>query len=233
MLGRQEIDLLIVGTIDCWPTVVDEKTPFAVANLDYVQQHINLRPYEVWLRVSEEFSLQKAVESLREQGIWVTNIENVKSELVEGRRAPQRMGLYGMLSIGFLVSVLITVMGFFLYTFLSLRNRLLQFGGLRSIGLSLGQLIRMLICEQLLSVGLGVLMGVSLGELTGSIFLPFVQLGTDLSGNVPKFIVVTDPTDTWKILLLVGAMLLIGLSILAVILIKMRLHQAVKLGEEI
>lgn len=232
-LGRQEIDLVIVGTIDYWPTVFRENMPFAVANLEYIQQHINLQPYEVWLRVSDEFSLQQAVESLREQGIWVTSVDDVNRELVQGRREPQRMGLYGMLSIGFLVSVLITVMGFFLYTFLSLRNRFLQFGVLRSIGLSIGQLIAMLTCEQLLSVGVGVFVGVSLGELTGQLFLPFVQLGTDLSGNIPQFIVVTDPMDTLKILLLVGAMLLVGLAILAIILVKMRLHQAVKLGEEI
>lgn len=232
-VGQQEIDLVIVGTVDCWPTILDEDKPFAIANLEYIQQHINLRPYEVWLKVTDEFSLQQAVEGLREQGIWVTRIDDVNRELVKGRREPQRMGLYGMLSIGFLVSVLITVMGFFLYTFLSLRNRFLQFGVLRSIGLSLKQLIAILTWEQLLSVGVGVFVGVGIGELTGKLFLPFVQLGSDLMGNIPKFIVVMDPADTWKILLLVGAMLLIGLVILAGILFKMRLHQAVKLGEEI
>lgn len=232
-LGREDIDFMIVGTLDYWPTIYEENMPFLIANLNYVQQSTTLQPYDVWLRVTPEFCLQQAVDQLREEGIWVINIEDVKRELIKGRREPQRMGLYGMLSTGFIVAVVITVMGFFLHTFLSLRGRLLQFGVLRTIGLSVWQLIAMLSLEQLLSVGLGVLIGIAIGQMASSLFLPFVQLGTDLGGGIPPFIVVTDPTDTVKIVGILGGMLLIGLIALAVVLSRMRLHQAVKLGEEL
>ena len=54
-------------------------------------------------------------------------VHDLRTKLIEGIRDPQRMGLNGMLSTGFLVSALMTIMGFLLYTFLSLRNRMLQF----------------------------------------------------------------------------------------------------------
>ena len=143
------------------------------------------------------------------------------------------MGLYGMLSLGFIVSVVITVMGYFLYTLLSLHSRMLQFGILRTIGLSLWQLIAMLSLEQLLSVGLGVLLGLGIGQLTSRLYLPFIQYGADVGADFIPFIVVTEGTDTWKIVGVLGLVLMAALIVLAVLLSRMRLHQAVKLGENI
>ena len=232
-IGNEDVDFMIVGTLEYWPTIVDAAMPFAVANLDYIQQSTTLQPYEVWLRVTPEFRLQTAVDLLREQGIWVINIKDLNRELVEGRREPQRMGLYGMLSLGFIVSVVITVMGYFLYTLLSLHSRMLQFGILRTIGLSLWQLIAMLSLEQLLSVGLGVLLGLSIGQLTSRLYLPFIQYRADVGADFIPFIVVTEGTDTWKIVGVLGLVLMAALIVLAVLLSRMRLHQAVKLGENI
>ncbi len=232
-IGREDVDFMIVGTLDYWPTVYEDDMPFMVTNLDYIQQMTTLQPYDVWLQVESGFNLQSAVEHLREEGIWVISVEDLNRELVQGRQEPQRMGLYGMLSTGFIVAVLITVMGFFLHTFLSLRSRLLQFGVLRTIGLSVWQLIAMLSLEQLLSVGLGLLIGLGLGQVTGELFLPFIQLGTDLGGDIPPFTVVTQQADVLKIVGILGVMLIVGLVILAGVLSRMRLHQAVKLGEEL
>ena len=85
------------------------------------------------------------------------------------------MGFFGVLSIGFLVSVVVTIMGFFLYTFLSLRARMLHFGVLRAIGLSVRQLVSMLALEQVFSLGLGLIVGSVLGRLISNVFLPFLE----------------------------------------------------------
>ena len=110
---------------------------------------------------------------------------------------------------------------------------MLQFGILRTIGLSLWQLIAMLSLEQLLSVGLGVLLGLGIGQLTSRLYLPFIQYGADVGADFIPFIVVTEGTDTWKIVGVLGLVLMAALIVLAVLLSRMRLHQAVKLGENI
>ena len=143
------------------------------------------------------------------------------------------MGLFGILSIGFLVSVVISLMGFFFYTFLSLRQRFLQFGILRAIGLSVGQLVSRLFIEQILSVGVAVAIGTILGGWASRLFLPFTKVSADLTGSVPEFMIIVSRSDLGKIYLTLGGMLLFGLFGLVIVLSRMRLHQAVKLGEEV
>ena len=70
---------------------------------------------------------------------------NIRIESRVGGRTPGAAanGPIWHVVLGFIVSVVITVMGYFLYTLLSPHSRI-QFGILRTIGLSLWQLIAML-----------------------------------------------------------------------------------------
>ncbi len=232
-MGSQDIDFYVVGVVDYWPTLYPDEQPFGIVNLNYLQEEYIIQPYSVWLKVNEKARLSEIVETLREHGVWVIGVDDVRGMLIEGRRDPQKMGLFGMLSIGFLVAVAISLMGFFFYTFLSLRQRFLQFGILRAIGLSIGQLVAMLFIEQVLSVGVAVAAGTVLGGWASRLFLPFTKVSADLTGSVPEFLIVISGSDLSKIYLTLGGMLLFGLIGLVVILSRMRLHQAVKLGEEV
>lgn len=231
-LGGQDIDFYVVAAVDYWPTLYPNEQPFFIGNLSYLQEEYVIQPYDVWLRVKRDARLADIVQALRDNGVWVIGIDDVRAMLVKGRKEPQRMGLFGMLSTGFIVSVVITLMGFFFYTFLSLRQRFLQFGILRAIGLSVGQLIAMLFIEQVLSVGAAVAIGTVLGGWASRLFLPFTKVSADLTGTVPEFVIVVSPADLLKIYIVLGGMLLFGLVGLVIVLSHMRLHQAVKLGEE-
>ena len=143
------------------------------------------------------------------------------------------MGIFGILSISFAVAVLITVMGFFLYNFLSLRKRMLEFGVMRAIGLSISQLVTILSLEQFLTVSFGFGLGTLFGVIVSQIFLPFLQVSQNLEGVVPGFRIVIQRSDIGNILIILGISLIIGLLILAFILIKLKLHEAIKLGEEV
>ncbi len=55
------------------------------------------------------------------------------------------MALNGILTLGFLISILVTFAGFLLYWILSLKGRTLQNGIMRAMGLSLRQLIGILV----------------------------------------------------------------------------------------
>lgn len=174
-----------------------------------------------------------AVEELREQGIWVSATTDSRMQIIEGRREPHRMGFFGILSIGFLVSVAVTIMGFFLYTFLSLRARMLHFGVLRAIGLSVRQLISMLALEQIFSLGLGLVVDTVFGRLISNVFLPFLEQTSEFKEAIPSFTIVIASQDLQKIYVVLLSMLLIGVLALAVVLFRMRLAQAVKMGEEV
>ena len=232
-INQQKIDFWIAGVVDLWPTVYPREFPLIVGNLDYIQSQYVIEPYNVWLRVEDGAELAPIIKELAEHGVYVTGVNDARTKLIEGRRDPQRMGLFGMLTISFLVSVVITIVGFLLYTFLSLKDRMLQFGVLRAIGLSFGQLIGMLSIEQILSVGVSLGFGTIFGIVVSYVFIPFMQITQDLAGAVPDFLVVVRPGDILQICIVIGVTLLIGIIGLGVVISRMRLHQAIKLGEEV
>lgn len=229
---NQPIETYIAGVVEHWPSLDPRVRPFFVLNLPYVQEMIALEPYNVWLRVESPGYLADIVEQLREEGIYVIRVQDAHTRIVEGRNQPHRMGFFGVLSIGFVVASIVTVLGFILYTFLSMRSRLLQFGVLRAVGLSVRQLVALLGLEQLFTLGLGLGAGTGLGILATRLFLPFLRSGSSDDTSPIPFVIITDQSDVGLIIAVLGAMLIIAVIGLAVILARMKLNQAIKLGEE-
>ncbi|HTG67910.1 MAG TPA: hypothetical protein VL921_01530, partial [Candidatus Udaeobacter sp.] len=64
------------------------------------------------------------------------------------------------------------------------------------------------------------------------LYVPNFQIAFNPSSLVPPFKVMFDSSDLMRIYLLVGFMLLFGLGILAYMLSRLRIHQAIKLGED-
>jgi putative ABC transport system permease protein len=140
------------------------------------------------------------------------------------------MGLFGALTLGFVVALLLTVFGFFLYTVLSFEKRLVQFGVLRAIGLSVGQLLLVLVVEQTALIGLGSLFGTGIGLAASYLFVPFLQVGG--ADQTPPFVVATAWTDLTRVYLALLGLLLAGLASTGLLVRRMKLYQAVKLGED-
>jgi ABC-type antimicrobial peptide transport system permease subunit len=103
-------------------------------------------------------------------------------------------------------------------------------GILRAMGLSIGQLFLLLMFEQVFLIALGVAFGTGLGVATGSLFIPFLQVGAE--GQTPRFVVQTAWTDIERIYIVLGLMLLAGLAATASLIGRMKLYQTVKMGEE-
>jgi len=146
--------------------------------------------------------------------------------------AAQRTGLFGILSIGFAVAVLLTVLGFFLHSFLSFERRILTMGILRAMGLTVRQLFGLLMFEQIYLVLLGAGVGTGLGVFAGELFIPFFQVSTGFQNAVPPFVVDTAWQDVVRIYVVLGFMLAIGLVGTAALIARMKLYRTIKLGED-
>jgi putative ABC transport system permease protein len=90
----------------------------------------------------------------------------------------------------------------------------------------------MLLLEQGFTAGLSILLGILIGKLASLIYLPFLQMSGDAAAQVPPFRVVFDSQDTMQIYIVVTFMMLTGAALLFMHIRKLRVHQAVKLGEE-
>ena len=222
-----------IGSVDVSEDSASGRAPMLiVGHLPRIQVQLALEPYDVWIKLKPEVSTAEFYEGLTESKLPITSIVNTREELVDAKNDPFLMALNGILTLGFVLSILVSFIGFLLYWVLSLRGRTLQNGILRAIGLSLKQLIGMLAVEQLLTSGVAVLIGIGVGNLASLLYVPNFQIAFNPSSLVPPFKVMFDSSDLMRIYLLVGFMLIFGLGILAYMLSRLRIHQAIKLGED-
>jgi len=231
-LQQQPVEFVIVGTVPYWPSQYPDEAPFFIANLDYIFDQSPVQPYEVWLKMEEGAKTTPVIEELQRQNISLASVKDVRIELATQKKLPSRGGVFGILSLGFLVSVIVSLVGYLLYWFFHLSSRVVQFGVLRAMGLSRRQLTWMLIMEQSFTAGLSILLGIGLGKLVSYLFLPFLQTAENIRTQVPPFRVVFESGDTYKLYFVVAVMMLTGAMLLRMHIRRLQVHQAVKLGEE-
>jgi putative ABC transport system permease protein len=123
------------------------------------------------------------------------------------------------------------VLGFLLYAVFSFRQRFIELGVLRAIGLSVGQMVAFLAGEQLAIILTGAAVGTGLGVWASRLFIPFLQVRGGQHPHTPPYVVQIAWSDIDQIYLVFGGMLLAGVATMTVMLIRMRVFEAVKLGE--
>lgn len=203
-----------------------------VGHLSRIQFQLALEPYEVWIKMKSGSPTAEFYEGITESKIPLDSIVNTRELLSKAKNDPFLLALNGILTLGFIISILISFVGFLLYWILSLKGRTLQNGIMRAIGLSLRQLIGMLALEQLLTSGVAIMIGVAVGNLASRLFVPNFQIAFNPSSLVPPFKVMFEAIDFIRLYSIVFFMLIIGLGILSYMLSRIRVHQALKLGED-
>jgi putative ABC transport system permease protein len=235
----------IYGIINYWPgwnpnpaliskdsEVKTDMPHLVVGHLSFIQDNLALEPYQVWLKLKPQASLSSFYKALEEKAWPILELNDTRQALIKSKNEPFVLAINGVMTLGFIISILISLFGFLLYWILSLSGRTLQFGILRAMGISFKQLIGLLLLEQLLTSGAAILMGVFIGNLTNKLFVPLFQLSFNTATQVPPFHVIFDPRDYIRLYIILTLMLLLGLVILGWMLSKIKIHQAVKLGED-
>jgi putative ABC transport system permease protein len=237
-LWGQNVEFVVVGVLDHFPTLYPQDGHFFVANRDYLEYRGALGARaDVWLNTEDELDLAALESQLLDRGIFLVAEPNDRlrdslREIKEEKEHPERIGLFGILSIGFIASILLTTLGIVVYGLLSLERRQVQLGILRAMGLSRVQLMTFAVFHQafLGLVGLGVGTGLGLG--VARLFTPFLQIGADKYAQVPPIRTVVAWAEIFKMYGLLG--LALGASVLGSLwlLSRMQIYEAVKLGEE-
>lgn len=230
---NEPVDLVVAGIVPYWPSLYGEDSPFFIVNLDYLYRQIDIMPYDVWLAMKDGAKLAPALAQLADRGIDIVSADDARTALALLRSHPAHGGVSGILSLGFLLSLLVSLLGFLIFWFFTLSRRVVQLGILRAMGLSRGQLTAMLLLEQLFTTGLSVVVGIALGKVASRLFLPFLQEGgAEGMQQIPPFRVVFESEDMQKLYMATGTMLAAGVILLIAQLRRLRVSQAVKLGEE-
>jgi len=240
----------VVGTFDLFPTWNPESDLLLVGNLEELYNRAGGEyPHEVWLGTNHAADPEEIVYTVRGFSIildqradqtrlitnglntivsdWSSADLNIRAE----QRRPERQGLFGLLSVGFVSSALLTVLGFLLYALFSFRRRFVEMGMLRAIGLSIRQMTYLLAAELAFLVLLGIGVGTALGVFASRLFVPFLQIGASVQSQYPPFQIQIAWLSIVQIYILFTILFIAALSVLSALLVRMKIFQAIKLGE--
>ena len=224
------ISFAVAGVLSYFPTLYPEDGHFFVGNLEHIYRTIGNRPYDIWMRLDSSADPAAILETLRTRGFIITAATDSRRETAVWRTDPQRTALFGILSLGFVVATVISGLAFLLHSLFALRQRILQFGLLRAIGLSTAQITAVVVFEKLFLVLLAAMGGTLIGALTAALFVPLLQIGTAVHGSTPPFVVAPAWGQAVKIYLAFAAMVIVTLAIVVGQLRQLRIYEAIKLG---
>ncbi len=220
----------VLGPIQYWPGMYPSGGPMLVANWPYIVNTFGVLPYYVWFRTHPGASDQQMVNALQQKKLFPTQVVDRRVLLGQAHASPSWTGSNGLLTISFLVAALLTFLGYLLYAVLALRNRMLQFGLLRAMGLARAALSTSVAVEQAFLLLAGIAGGLYVGAWTAFLFLPFFQSAS--STTVPSFIIVGAGSALWRMGVLMAVLLALAVLGLLQVLRGLRIGEAVKLGEE-
>lgn len=220
----------VLGAINYWPGMYPTNGPMLVANWPYIENTFGVLPYYVWFRTTATASDQRMVNALQAHKLFPTQVVDQRVLLGQAHAAPSWTGSNGLLTISFLVAALLTFLGYLLYAVLALRNRLLQFGLLRAMGLDRAGLSVSVAAEQIFLLIAGIAGGLYVGAWAAFLFLPFFEATS--ASTVPAFVVVGAGPDLWRMGVLMAGLLALAIAGLLHALRGLRIGEAVKLGEE-
>ena len=231
----RNIEFVVEGLIRYFPTYYPDDPGSGylfVCNLDFAFEQLGgVFPYDVWITADPEADPQRMQDEMHSRDFRVLHMNGSRQAIEKEQSRPERTGVFGILTVGFVAAVFLTMLGFLLHSFISFRRRFVEFSVLRAIGLSVGQMIGLLGIEQLVLVGAGITAGAGLGVWVSDRFIPFLQVGTARHFDIPCFVVLIAWDDVIRIYVIFGVMLAIAIAGMIWLLIRMRVFEAVKLGE--
>lgn len=235
----------IVGFFSYWPgyaptvtevnpdgTVSTRENMLVVAHYNKMKQVFGVRPYQVWIRLREGCSSADAYAWFQDNGIRLTKYVDKAAELKRTLEDPLLQGTNGVLTMGFLVTILLCAVGYLIYWIMSIRSREMIFGVLRACGMHKGELIHMLLNEQIFSGVLSVAAGIGIGRLASVMFVPILQQAYAATNQVLPMRLVVEAADMERLYGVIAGVMLLCLAVLILLIFKLNVTKALKLGEE-
>lgn len=234
---------VIYGFVDYWPGyspvtrakgndgIYKETENFlVVAHLSQLQSDWGVTPYQVWIKTKG--SSQFLYDYAEQTGTRYAVFEDTAAKIIALKNDPVFQGTNGILTIGFIIVLLLCTTGFLIYWILSIQSRTLQFGIFRAMGMSKWEVLSMLLNEQLFISGISIGAGVLVGRICSALYVPLIQLAYSASDRVIPLEIISQLGDFARLGAVIGIMLALCMVILGILISKIKISQALKLGED-
>jgi putative ABC transport system permease protein len=218
----------IVGLVNFFPTLDPTKNFFLIGNIDPIWEIVGTElPNDIWISLKQDADVKQVQAAVREKGFPVVEWQDPAAALHVAQTAPSRRGVLGFLSVGFLASILLTLVGSIVQSTASFRVQAVQLGSLRAMGLGSFAVAIYLIVSQGLAVIGGVLGGTLIGAASTLLYLPLL----DFSTGLPPYLVRVAWNDIFTVYAVFAGVLISVTLITTFMMSRERLFTLVKLGE--
>jgi putative ABC transport system permease protein len=234
-IGGVSLMLDVKNAVNYFPTMYDlVDNGYLILSRDALLVELNkssripVNPNEIWLRVDEK----QPTLDFREVIPQVKRLWEVETQRILFKSDPLTLGLRSVIYLAYSLTLLLSLIGFATIMYLSARKRISHYGILRSLGLSTLQLYGSLVLEQLILLFSGLSLGIILGSLLNKIILPGLPISYAGVPAIPPFQAQEDWYAVIRLITVVASGFLITLAFGTYMLWRIKLHQALRIGEE-
>lgn len=236
---------VIVGIVDAFPgyTCTDydempngkyEAYPryLIVANYSTVMRTFRTRPYSIWMKLSDDADPEAITKAIEDKGIITLSAVSTEEVIRDNKNSVLVQITNGMFSIGFIISIIVCGAGFLIYWILTIKERELIYGIYRAMGMSMKEIIRMLVVEQIFGSLLSCLGGFIVGIISTYLFVKLIAVVYLPQNHSLPLAVFMNSADIIKMVAIIGGVLVVCLFIISRLIKSMNITQALKLGED-
>jgi len=202
----------IVGIFDYFPTVYEEQRITVIGNLDQLISLFGFVPiHDIWLKIrptASEADIRKALPGT------INLVPSVGPDarilIAEERGQMERVGVFGTLTVGFLASATMAILGLLLYSYASLRERMYRFSVLHAVGLLHRQIVTQVVMEYTFLATFGALAGAFIGMLASQLFVPYFRVTGEKGISLPPLIPLTSDQSTVNLAIIFTAIIVVA-----------------------
>jgi len=238
-LPGQYMYVTITDVIDYFPSLDPHDRGFLIVDLDRLLSVRNRQlttpfyPNEIWLTLSDDGDKRAAAVEEVEGGTLGAREFYYKDDMLERLETDPlaAAGWGGMLTIAFLGVILVSSLGFIVYSYLSAQSRQLDFAILRTLGFSLRQIMGLVCFEQLFIIIVGMGLGTIIGERLSYIMMPFLQLTEQGEQVLPPFILTVNWGTIGMAYAILAVAFVITISLVILFFSRVAIHKTLRMGD--
>lgn len=167
---------------------------------------------------------------MRRLGVGPTRVRDLGRILADDQARLERVGLFGMLSICFLASALLSGLSLLVCNAASMVRRSLRFAVLQAIGMRGDEVMRIVFVEHVVTLLYGILADAALGVMSARLYVPFFPLTETRGIPIPPYIPLIDSERALWIALIVALGLVVIEGVVLVRLTRARAFETLRLG---
>jgi ABC-type lipoprotein release transport system permease subunit len=232
------MNVQIVDTYDLFPTLKDPRENASlIADGPTLAALINANPAgplqypnEIWFEGDEESlnALNEGVESSKFGG-QVVSFEEL--QLAQQKDPLVAAGWEGILFISFAAILILSAIGFLIYSYLTAQRRTLEFAVLRTMGFSKKQIAIVVGFEQVFVIGLGMIAGTLMGMRLGSLMIRYMGLTETGDEVLPPMHLEISWFTVGTAWLVLGLVFLVTIGAVVLLYSRLALHRVLRIGE--